>query len=75
MGGEILNQLRGEAEAISCLCKEIGEEHEGGCGSLGGGGGGRFRQAVGAGSRDSSGQFQIARGNGGISVIGRSVRF
>ena len=65
MAGEILDQLWGEAEAVSCLCEVVGEELHGGGGSLGGVGGGRLREAAGAGSSDGSGQFLIARGNGG----------
>ena len=65
MGGEILNQLWGEAEAVPCLCKEIREELQGGGGSLSGGGGGWLRQAGGAGSGDGSGQFLVARRDGG----------
>ena len=65
MGGEILDRWWGEAEAVSRLCEEVGEELQGGRSSLGGGGGGKLREAGGAGSRDGSGQFLVARGNGG----------
>ena len=42
MRGEVLNQLRGEAKAVSCFREQIGEELQGGCGPLGGGRGGGF---------------------------------
>ena len=65
MGGEVLDQLCGEAEAIPHFCKQVGEELQGGRSSLVGGSRGRFCQVRGSGSRDGSRLLLIARGDGG----------
>ena len=66
MGGEVLNQLRGEAEAVSSLREEVREKLQGEVGSV--------RRGVLALEMALASSW-LPGGIGGISMIGQGVRF